>query len=547
MKTSYAFALLLMMFFANIANAQNWQWAISPTGISVGNAVGTDPSGNVYYTGYFTGSLVFGSDTINDTDGPYQDVFIAKYDASGNILWARNGNGYADADGVAIDASGNVFIVGNFYNDSISFGGTTLYDPHTGAQNSNIYLVKYDPSGNVIWAKNLGGINNDLAAGISTDINGNVYVTGNFTGDSLSLDNVTVQHIGSSDGFVAKLNPTGTAIWIKNVGSPNSDAATAVCTDTNGNVFMAGYFNGYYMYAGSLGNLIASPYTNNIFIIKYDSTGSKQWLQCGGGNGNSGNNTPTGLSADPTGNVYVTGYFVDTLVISSEVLASIGYQNIFTAQYDPSGNVSWAQQSGGKYVDQANAISTDANGNSYLTGYFQSDTILFGSSVLTNPNGNQATFVGKYDASGNPLWAIAAGGYSNNDGAGISYSNGSIYVAGPFQGASIVFGADTLYPGSQNSFLAKLDSSAPTGIIPINKLSDRILVYPNPSTSNFYFKGIESGNSIDIYDQLGKNIYTSVANQDNYPVMLSGKANGMYFYRISKQGNITQQGKLIVN
>ena len=546
MKAICTFALLLLVSLTSNLNAQNWQWARSPIGISAGNAIATDLGGDVYYTGYFNGQLVLGSDTLNDSNGPYQDVFIAKYNASGSLLWARNSNGYADADGIATDAGGNVYIVGNFYNDSISFGHITLYDPHTNAQSSNIYLVKYDAAGNVLWAKNLGGINNDLVAGISTDVNGNIYVTGNFTGDSLSIDNVTVQHIGSNDAFVVKINSSGTVVWISNVGSPYIDEATAVCADASGNVFMAGYFNGNYLYAGSLSNLITSPYSNNIFLTKYDSSGNKLWLKYSGGNGTNGNNTPTGLSADPSGNVYMTGYFVDTLLLNNNMLVSTGYQNIFTAKYDPSGNVSWSNKAGGKYVDQSNAISTDMNGNAYLTGYFQSDTVLFGSSVLTNPNGNEISFVGKYDAAGYALWAIAAGGNSNNDGAGISYSNGSIYITGQFQSSPIIFGVDTLYPGLQNSFLAKLDTTAPTGIIPLNTLSDKILVYPNPSSGSFYFKGLENGNTIEVYDQLGQIIQTSLADQDYTTIRLSGRSKGMYFYRITERGNMIQQGKIVV-
>jgi hypothetical protein len=546
MKAICYISLLLSVSFTAKLNAQNWQWAVSPTGISVGNAVCTDPTGNVYYTGFFNGQLVFGSDTINNTNGPYQDVFIAKYNATGNALWVRSGNGYADADGVATDASGNIFITGNFYNDSISFGSFTLYDPHTGAQNSNIYLVKYDPSGNVIWAKNLGGINNNLAAGISTDINGNIYVTGTFTGDSMSIDNVTVQQIGIGDAFVMKLDASGSAVWIRNIGSPNSETPTAVGTDVNGNVFMTGYFSGNYIYVGSLSSLIASPYSNNVFLIKYDSLGDKLWVKYAGGNNNGSNNTSVGLSVDPSGDVYMAGYYGDTLFLGSDTLVCPGYQNIFIAKYDPSGNVIWTKSAGGNYAEQANGISTDVNGNPYLTGFFQSDSFFFGSSVLTNTTGNEITFAAKYDMSGNPLWAIAAGGTSNNDGTGISYGNGGIYVAGQFQSSTIIFGADTLYPGLQNSFLAKLDTSAPTGIIPISKLSKKILVYPNPSSGIFYFKGVANGSMIEVYDQLGQSIYTSIADQDNYPVMLSRKEKGMYFYQITEQGNNIQQGKIVL-
>jgi len=528
-------AVLLCCAFAVHAQAPNWQWATGPAGQSTVISTCTDANGNAYITGHYMGHLLFGADSITDNIGPYQDVFIAKYDPSGNALWAKNGNGYADAFGISADANGNVYMVGNFYNATITFANNVLINPNPGAQVSNIFLVKYDSLGNLLWAKNLGGINNDEALGISTDANGNVYITGNFTGDSLSINNITLQHLGSNDVFVAKFNSSGVAQWIKSIGSPFIDGAAAVCTDIKGNIFITGYFEGANLFLGNTTNYIASPYSYNIFITKYDSSGNMRWTQYAGGNYGNGS---TGISADALGNVYVTGYYSDSLAFGNSNITGMGYQNIFTAKYDTSGALLWAKSAGGRVIDQANGIITDLDGNSYITGYFQSDTAIFGNNQLLNGTGNQFTFIAKYDASGNNLWALAPGGTSNNVGAAISYSEGSVYTAGTFQSSNIIFGNNTLSAAQLNSFLAKLDSSTLTDIEPINNQTGKVSVYPNPSNGNFYFNRIVSGNKIEVFNLLGESICKVTADRNNFPVNLNGVAKGIYLYRVTDETGI---------
>ena len=537
--------IIILLSIARTASGQSWQWARAATGSNTGSVVCSDASGNVYVAGYFVGSLALGIDTITDNNGPYQNIFIAKYDPSGNILWVRTCNGYADVEGISSDASGNAYVVGNFYNDSVSFGSTTLINPNHGGQNSNIYFTKYDASGNVIWAKNLGGINNDLAAGVSTDAFGHVYITGNFTGDSLTFGNITVHHIGSSDGFVAKFTTAGDALWIRNVGAPVSTGSVAICTDATGSVIMTGYFQYNYMYVGSLSSMISSPYSNNIFVTKYDSSGLNQWRRYVGNNYGI---SPTGIAADSSGNVYVTGYYNDTLIWGGATLASLGYQNIFTAQYNASGSVMWEKSAGGNYVDQSNGISTDAAGNSYITGYFQSDTSRFDSTLLLNTSGNQITFVTQYDPFGKVDWAIAPIGNSNNAGAGTSYNNAGVYLTGNFRSSSIVFNTDTLPSSKQGFYLAKLDTTTIilTGINPIHTPSDKIQVYPNPSTGTIYLSGLTHGTNIVVYNMLGENMIATSPHGQTDVIDLSSYSKGIYFYTIYEQGNVVQKGKIVL-
>ena len=208
----------------------------------------------------------------------------------------------------------------------------------------------------------------------------------------------------------------------------------------------------------------------------------------------------------------------------------------------------WAKSAGGNYVDQSNGISTDAAGNSYITGYSQSDTCRFDSTLLLNTTGNQVTLVTKYDPTGKTDWAIAPTGYSNNSGVGISYNNAGVYLTGNFQSSGIVFNTDTLPSTEQGFFLAKLDTTAIilTGINLIHTLSDKIQVYPNPSTGTIYLSGLTHGTNIVVYNMLGENMIATSPHGQTDVIDLSSYSKGIYFYTIYEQGNVVKKGKIVL-
>ena len=149
---------------------------------------------------------------------------------------------------------------------------------------------------------------------------------------------------------------------------------------------------------------------------------------------------------DANGNTYVVGYFSSSsITFGTTTLTNSGSADMFIVKYDASGNMLWAKSAGGTSNDYAQSIAVDANGNTYVAGYFNSSSITFGSNTLTNAAGDYDMFVVKYDASGNVLWAKSAGGTSDDQANSITVdANGNIYVAGSFKSASITFGATTL-------------------------------------------------------------------------------------------------------
>ena len=184
-------------------------------------------------------SLTFGSTTL--TRGWYSDVFVVKYDADGNVLWATQGkSGSGDYDygnGITIDVNGNIYITG-------TCGANTVFDSWiTGI--AGIYIIEYNSSGNIQRMELPKGNGGGVGSGITSDKNGNVYITGWFTGPSITFggDTATNAKPGNSDILLVALNPTlgqPSSIW--SVGGANDDQGYGITTDVSGNIYVMGYF-----------------------------------------------------------------------------------------------------------------------------------------------------------------------------------------------------------------------------------------------------------------------------------------------------------------
>ena len=244
------FLLLIAIYVMNVANAQtpNWLWAKSAggTGNDGANLVAVDASGNAFVVGIFSSTTITFGSTILTNAGGY-DIFLAKYDASGNVLWAKNAGGINDdeANSVAVDTLGNIYITGFFSSPTITFGSTTL--TNVGDTNSSpgqdIFLAKYDAAGNLLWAKSAGGISYDRAISVAVDASGNAYLTGGYNSPTISFGSDTLINVSSSeDIFLAKYDVAGNVLWAKSAGGTNVDRAISVGVDALGNSSITGFF-----------------------------------------------------------------------------------------------------------------------------------------------------------------------------------------------------------------------------------------------------------------------------------------------------------------
>ncbi|MBL0340054.1 MAG: SBBP repeat-containing protein [Bacteroidetes bacterium] len=546
--------MLALIGLSNISYGQtpNWVWTQSAgsTGNESSYSTITDAFGNVYVTGYYTSpTITLGTTTLTNTSAGSEDIFIVKYDASGNVLWAKGegGSSYDWGISIAVDGSGNSFITGSFGSPSITFGATTL--TKTGSY-LDLFIVKYDPNGNVLWAKKQdgGGTTTDYPTSIAANDSGNVIITGSFSQGSITFGTTTLTN-GSNFApctFIVKYDGNGNVLWAK---SPTGNSSgSGVTTDASGNVYVTGSFITPTISFGTitLSNADIINISNDIFIVKYNANGTALWArkQTAGGTSNDYANS---VAVDTSGNVIITGNFLSpSITFGSNVLTNAGSStgDIFIVKYGPTGTVLWARQqdAGGSLGDDAGSVAADANGNVLVSGSFDSPTLSFGIITLTNAGSSGSDiFIVKYDPNGNLLWAKQQdSGGTGGDGVSsvAADNNGNVYVAGGFNSPSITFGATTLTnAGGNDMFIAKL---ATTTGIENNILNNEVSVYPNPTTGLLF---LSSSYNVTLTDLTGKII---TQEQNTNAIDISNQPSGMYFLLLAdNKGQIVKRSKVM--
>jgi len=244
----------------------------SPQNLNKDSKVSTDLKGNIFIAGcFYWNNLKLGSTTL--ANAGYDDIFLAKYDSLGNILWAKKAGG-AEGDvvkGIDTDTSGSIFITGYFESASILFGSTTLTNADATGSTNDIFLAKYNASGNLLWATSAGSTFSEEAQSVSCDANGNTFITGNFR-SPITFGSTTLITNGYNDIFLVKYNGIGNVLWAKGEGGTEQDYGTSVSIDANGDALITG---GYISYTIPLGprilTLFGLVHVPDIFLAKIDN------------------------------------------------------------------------------------------------------------------------------------------------------------------------------------------------------------------------------------------------------------------------------------
>jgi len=426
-----------LLFEAGAQNAREaWVARYDGGGCSVdhASALTVDSAGNVYVTGYSRGI------------GTEYDYTTIKYDANGNIVWIARYDGTGNSNdqprAIAVDSRGNVYVTG------VSIGAGTDWDYAT---------VKYDANGNLLWVARYNGFGSgiDLVHALGVDSQGNVYVTGASAGSGTSFDYATVKYDANgnqlwvaryngpgnrsdyalalavdgrgdvyvtgysfgagtkSDYATVKYDANGNQLWVARYNGRENDPffsddiATAIATDSQGNVYVTGYSRG-------------ADFDTDYLTIKYDANGNRLWAVRYDGPDNGGDLAKS-IAVDSQGNVYVAG--------NSARNAHLDYA---TVKYDANGNQLWDARymSSGYDVSEVSGMTLDSQGNIYVTGF------------ISDLNSGQDYATVKYDANGNQLWDARYSGAGNgNDKAyGLAVDNqGHVYVTGASWGESLGF------------------------------------------------------------------------------------------------------------
>ncbi|MCF8278483.1 MAG: hypothetical protein K9J17_17275 [Flavobacteriales bacterium] len=373
-----------------------------------------------------------------------------------NFDWAASigGLGLDVGRAVTTDADGNVIVVGSFT------GSTHIADTFlTGSGSMEGFVAKFTSEGEFQWARVISGPAEDMARGVVTEPNGNIFVVGHFT-DTVTFsvseeDTAAVGSRGGQDAFIAKYSPSGEFIWYLTGGGPGDDTATDIDRyEWSGKLYVSGGYEKRAQFG--LETLLSSGLTD-AFLLKMDPDGNAHWIRSGGG---SEHDIAAAVAVGNDESVYIVGDFYEQATFDATTIEALGSSDMYLAKYSENGNLEWVRSNGGTTVDVATGVGTDLNGNVYVSGYYQGTTFFQGYSVSALSYND--IFLSQFDANGNCNWLQSAGSWGLDNCLGMAVAwDGSTYLTGMFEELIIADG-DSVFGDGYDIFILHY---APSGMI----------------------------------------------------------------------------------
>lgn len=547
--------ILLFLLVPFYSNSQAWQWAATGGGSSSDKSLDIDMDryGNQYVCGFYN-STSAGDISFGIIQPPFdfgKEAFVAKIDSTGTWQWVKTGIGGWDerALGLCVDnVNDYVYVTGTawYYTD---FGSCTgAFFPGSG---DNIFIGKFDLSGNCQWLIGAGCDYDDHGYDLVTDKLGNIYLTG-FIGDTYASGGATAAFgsinvpipFGDSLGFVSKISPAGVFQWVRTFQATDGERDNRIAIDSTGNVYVTGGFFG----TKPFGTAFATSYGGmDIFVLKYDSSGNQLWLRTTGSTLDDRGNS---IIVDQYQDVYVTGEFRDKIGFGTDSLNNNGGpsgRDIFVSKIDPSGNWKWAKKAGSNGgSDRGNRIAANKQDMLFVTGQFKGDARFGSADTLYNSSDSIQIFVAAIDTSGKWQWAIQAGSTIEDRGTGIIADDSCNLYATGFYELTATFGSLSLNAlGRKDVYVAKIPNACIETPDPPVPLPPPIVAECAPSVPNVFTPNRDNVNeyffvdgscidklSLSIYNRWGNNIYNFSSPSDSWDGTINGRtaSDGVYYY-----------------
>lgn len=427
-----------------------WSTQLGGTQDDVATAVTTDSAGNLIVVGNFSGTFTTGATTLTSNGG--QDFFVAKLAAAdGSVAWIKSfgGTDQDSAFSVALDASDNIYIAGNFLG-SINFGAGTIQS----AGNVDGFALKLDSGGTYQWAKSIGGTVADNAIGVA--VHGSVVaVSGSWAG-SMTINGMTVMNAGSAQVYLVTFGTDGSAGLVKTISGSGTSSGRSIAIDSAGNYVVCGTLSG----AADFGNGTVNSNLADAFVAKYSPTGSYLLAKVLGSSGNADGCATVAIG--PLDDIFLVGGFSGSVAFGGASPLDTGAGSMVVARYSAAGAYQWAKSFGDSSAQLApRSGAVNSSGDIVTAGYF-CGSVTFGSHQLSSVGTCGAQdfdifAVRLSGTDGSPLASMRAGGSSQDIGNGIAQtSDGRHFVAGAFQGFADFGGTSRTSAGQHDAIILAL-------------------------------------------------------------------------------------------
>ena len=405
---------------------------------------------------------------------------------------------YDQANGVAADSVGNVFVVGTFDGNATLAGETVS----TGGA-TDLFVAKIAPSGARQWVRRFGGTAMDAGLAIAARGTG-VAAVGSF-GGTADFGTGPIAATAQGDGLVIALNADGSTAWVAHAGGTGAVRFKAVATGSGGEVYVLGEFAG----AVDFGAGLVTASGTELIVIRYSSTGAHDWSRRIGAAVPSGSQA-VGIDAHASGSVAITGTFYGSIDAGGGTLNSSGASDVLLASFNGADCAHrWSMRLGSANADSVKGIAATSSGIA-IAGCF-AGTGAFGGAPLTSA-GSLDAYVAMFDNGGAASWSVRHGGSGSDCASAIaSKANGSLLVAGPFSGTATIGASNVVSEGNEDVWLAELSatngavltarsgggtaSDIPSGIVALDPMF--ALVGYSSGAANLFGRSLVTGGMMD--------------------------------------------------
>ncbi len=544
------FYMALLSSTALVSQNVQFGWAIGMGGDAwdTGHSINTDSSGNLIISGYFRDTVDFdpSSGTLTVAAQNFTDAFIQKLDPNGNLIWLSilGGDGYIFDAYSEIGIDGSVYVTG-------TFTGTIDFDPGPAVLNltaaipgEDVYIVKLDQNGGLVWAEQFGGSGDERVFGLNESQDGGVLLTGYFR-NTTDFDpgpgvySLTANFDG--DAYILKLDNFGDFVWAKQIQGPGYGRGESIITDHSGNVIVTGGFSDSADFDPGPGTyFLSTSNTSDAFILKLTDSGDFIWA----GNLEAGvESYGYSHAVDNSNNIFWTGYFRGTgdLDPTNGILSDTprGKNDIFLHKLDSNGKVVWADLYGGGDWDRGLSLAYENSGTVFLAGDFTGSVDFDrGSGTFSlSSNGSSEIFLLRVNSSGDFIWAGSMGAGDEDYPRDLEVnSRDEVFLTGNFK-KNVDFDpgpgeAKINSNGGFDIFVQKLLFGIALGLeVGVGDIA----IYPNPAADRLTISWkSKSDPSLTLHDSFGKKFSFQYWQEgENLVVNTSQLSPGLYVLRIS--------------